>query len=60
MHLGNPTEAEAAAIWAALGAGFANGTLKPVIGRELPLKDAALAQGAVMEPGAYGKIVLIP
>ncbi len=60
MHLGNPTEAEAAAIWAGLGAGFANGTLKPVIGRELPLKDAAQAHVAVMEPGAYGKIVLIP
>jgi len=60
MHLGNPTDAEAAAIWAGLGAGFANGTLRPVIGRELPLKDAAQAQVAVMEPGSYGKIVLIP
>jgi NADPH2:quinone reductase len=60
MHLGNPTEAEAAAIWAALGAGFANGTLAPVVGREFPLAEAAKAQVAVMENGAYGKIVLIP
>jgi NADPH2:quinone reductase len=60
MHLGNPGEAEAAAIWAGLGAGFANGTLKPVVGQELPLKDAAKAQQAVMEQSAYGKIVLIP
>lgn len=60
MHLGNPTEAEAAAIWAGLGAGFANGTLKPVISKELPLKDAGLAQKTVMEQSAYGKIVLIP
>jgi len=40
-------------------AGLANGTLRPVVGRELPLKDAALAHTAVMEPGAYGKIVLL-
>lgn len=60
MHLGNPTEAEAAAIWAGLGAGFANGTLRPVIGQELPLREAARAQQAVMEQSAYGKIVLVP
>ncbi len=60
MHLGNPTEAEAASIWAGLGAGFENGTLKPVVGREMPMKDAAAAQEAVMQPGSFGKIVLIP
>lgn len=60
MHLGNPTEAEAASIWAGLAAGFTNGTLRPVIGEELPLADAAKAQKAVMEQTAYGKIVLIP
>lgn len=59
MHLGNPTEAEAASIWAGLGAGFANGTLRPVIGQELPLKEVAKAQQQVMEQSAYGKIVLI-
>jgi NADPH:quinone reductase len=58
MHLGNPTEAEMASIWAGLGAGFANGTLKPVVGREMPLQEAAKAQQAVMEQSAYGKIVL--
>jgi NADPH2:quinone reductase len=60
MHLGNPTEAEAAAIWAGLAAGFTNGTLRPVIGRELPLGEAAAAQKAVMEQNAYGKIILVP
>ncbi|MBI3856738.1 MAG: NADPH:quinone reductase [Planctomycetes bacterium] len=60
MHLGNPTEAEAASIWAGLGAGFANGTLTPIIGQELPLKEVAKAQQQVMEQSAYGKIVLIP
>jgi len=60
MHLGNPTKEEAAAIWAGLSAGFTNGTLRPVIGKELPLAQAAQAQKAVMEQNAYGKIVLIP
>ena len=41
-------------------AGLAAGTLRPVIGKELPLKDAPAAHEAVMSPGAYGKIVLIP
>jgi NADPH2:quinone reductase len=60
MHLGNPTEAEAAAIWSGLSAGFANGTLRPVVGKEYPLAEAAQAQKAVMEQSAYGKIVLTP
>jgi len=60
MHLGNPTESEAASIWAGLSAGFMNGTLRPVIGRELPLAEAAQAQKAVMEQNAYGKIILVP
>jgi NADPH2:quinone reductase len=60
MHLGNPTETESAAIWAGLAAGFTNGTLRPVIGRELPLAEAAQAQKAVMEQTAYGKIILVP
>ena len=47
-------------IHAALGAGFANGTLRPVVGRELALADAAQAYAAVMKPGAMGKIVLVP
>ena len=41
-------------------AGLANGTLKPVVGKEFPLADAAKAQDAVMAPGARGKIVLVP
>ena len=47
-------------IMAALTAGLANGTLRPVVGRELPLAQAAAAHKAVMEPGAYGKIILVP
>jgi NADPH2:quinone reductase len=60
MYIWNATEKETASLHAALGAGLANGTLRPVVGRELPLAEAARAHTAVMEPGAYGKIVLIP
>jgi NADPH2:quinone reductase len=44
----------------AIIAGLETGTLKPVVGKEMPLADAAKAHAAVMEPGAQGKIVLIP
>lgn len=60
MALWNASAQELVAIHAALGAGLANGTLRPVIGRELPLREAARAQVAVLEAGAYGKIVLTP
>ena len=58
VMLGNASAAELAGIHAALGAGLANGTLRPVVGRELTLAEAPLAHKAVMEPGALGKIVL--
>ena len=60
MVLMNGSEPEIASIHAALGAGLANGTLRPVVGREMPLGDAPQAHTAVLEPGAYGKIVLLP
>ncbi len=44
----------------AIIAGLESGALNPVVGREMPLADAAQAHVAVMEPGAHGKIVLIP
>jgi len=31
-----------------------------VVGKELPLAEAAQAHRAIMEPGAHGKIVLTP
>ena len=43
-----------------MGKGFADGTLTPAVSRELPLAEAAQAHRLVMEPGARGKIVLIP
>jgi NADPH2:quinone reductase len=60
MSLNNVTPAELVEIHAALGAGFENGTLNPVVGRELPLAEAARAHELVMQPGAHGKIVLVP
>jgi NADPH2:quinone reductase len=60
MTLFNAGDRDLREIHAALTAGLANGTLNPVVGREMPLADAARAHAAVMEPGAHGKIVLLP
>lgn len=60
MMLFNTSDKELADIHAVLGAGLENGTLRPIVGREMPLNDAAKAHIAVLEPGAYGKIVLLP
>jgi NADPH2:quinone reductase len=60
MVLFNGSEREIAGIHAALAAGLGNGTLRPVVGRELSLAEAPRAHQAVMEAGAQGKIVLIP
>src|SRR3569832_66487 len=56
MILFNTSPESLARIHAALAAGLENSTLRPVIGREFPLAEAARAHQAVMEPGAYGKI----
>jgi NADPH2:quinone reductase len=53
------TPAEGADIYAGLSAGLENGTLRPVVGKEMPLAEAARAHKEVLEPGAGGKIVLI-
>ena len=60
MLLFNVTDMDAESIHAALHAGFENGTLRPVIGRELPLDQAPQAHQAVAEGKAHGKIVLKP
>lgn len=60
MYIWGATEQETASLHAALGAGLANGTLAPVVGRELPLAEAVRAHHDIMETRAYGKIVLIP
>jgi NADPH2:quinone reductase len=60
MTLFNATRPELHQIHAGLTAGLENGTLTPVVARELPLSDAVKSHVAVMEPGAKGKIVLVP
>jgi NADPH2:quinone reductase len=54
------TAAESAEIHAAVAAGLKNGTLRPIVGKELPLEEAPRAHREVMSSGAYGKIVLVP
>jgi NADPH2:quinone reductase len=46
-------------IHAGIFAGLANGTLRPVVGKELPLAEAPRAHKEILEPGAAGKIVLV-
>ena len=60
MTVFNTTRAEFKEIHAGLVAGLENGALSPVIAREMPLAEAPAAHVAVLEPGALGKIVLVP
>jgi NADPH:quinone reductase len=60
MMVFNATPDELASVHAALVAGLFNGTLNPVVGRELPLAQAADAHRAVIDDKALGKIVLVP
>ena len=52
--------AEYAQAHAAIGAGLRAGTLRPIVGRELPLVEAPQAHHAILESPAGGKIVLVP
>jgi NADPH:quinone reductase len=52
-----PTE-ELDSINADVLAGLEDGSLTPIIGNEMPLAKASQAHIAVLEPGAYGRIVL--
>jgi len=60
MVLWNVATGDLEAIHQALGELFARRALAPVVGRELPLAEAARAHELVLAPGARGKIVLIP
>lgn len=58
VMVGGTPPAVLAEIHSALIAGLEKGDLKPIVGREFPLADAAQAHVAVMSSGASGKIVL--
>lgn len=60
MTLFNLRPQEDRSVNAALVAGLANGTLNPVVAREMPLAQAAQAHQAVLASGTGGKIVLLP
>ena len=60
LVLPNASGDEMQSIHQGLRAGLESGTLQPVIGRELAMDEAAASHHAVMEPGAFGKIVLKP
>jgi NADPH:quinone reductase len=54
------TDADLREIHAATIAGLECGSIRPVVRQELPLAEAPRAHQLVMEPGALGKIVLVP
>jgi NADPH2:quinone reductase len=60
LMLFNASPAELRAIHAAIYAGLKNGGLRPIVGKKFPLAKAVEAHQAVLAPGAYGKIILIP
>jgi NADPH2:quinone reductase len=60
MSIHNATDRELASMHAAIVAGLEDGTLRPIVSREIPLAEAATAHHAVMESSTLGKIVLLP
>jgi NADPH2:quinone reductase len=60
MMLFIASEKDKLAIHSALGAALESGVLKPVIACELPLSQAPRAHQQILQPGARGKIILIP
>jgi NADPH2:quinone reductase len=60
MLLGNASEEDLAELHGVIAAGLANGSLQPVVGRELPLADAPRAHHLLREKPALGKLVLVP
>jgi len=60
MTLLNASPTELAEIHAAIAAGLANGSLNPIVGRQLSLADAPRSHHEIIESKAFGKIILIP
>jgi NADPH2:quinone reductase len=54
------TDADLREIHAATIAGLESGSIRPIVRQELPLAEAPRAHQLVMEPGALGKIVVVP
>ncbi|MBI4353779.1 MAG: NADPH:quinone reductase, partial [Candidatus Omnitrophica bacterium] len=60
LRLRNVTKAAYRKIHAFLVEGLRAGHLRPVVGKEFPLAQAAEAHRAVLQSPAYGNIVLVP
>jgi NADPH2:quinone reductase len=60
MRMPNATPGDLAEAYTAIATGLADGSLRPVVARELPLADAARAHHDIIEGNAFGKIVLVP
>jgi NADPH2:quinone reductase len=60
IALWNATAAQVKPMMRDILVGVAEKALRPVVGREMPLSDAAAAHIAVLERGVGGKLVLIP
>ena len=60
MSLWNTKPEDWTRAYSAIEAGLALGTLVPVVSQELALDQAARAHELIVEPGARGKIVLLP
>jgi NADPH2:quinone reductase len=60
VYLGGATPKEYADMHAGIRAGLASGVLRPIVGKEFNLDEAAAAHEAVMGEKARGKVVLIP
>jgi NADPH2:quinone reductase len=62
MSLFNANPADLKTIHAAIYAGLSNGTLRPLVGKELPLAQASQAHEEIVHEGGHvpGKIVLVP
>lgn len=57
--IAHATEEESRCIHAAIGAGLANGTLRPVVARTYSLADAPAAHHDILSAKAAGKLVLV-
>jgi len=60
MMLGHGSQEKRTKMYNEIADGLAKGSLNPVIGKKYKLSEAPQAHQAVMEAGAFGKIVLIP
>jgi NADPH:quinone reductase len=60
MLLPNATVEDLSEIHTALAAGLRDGSLTPIVARELPLDKADVAHRLIMESSHRGKIVLVP